>query len=81
MSDKDKRELPRPCSVNGLKATCHLLYVQCWTHAESPMVGGFPAGQESLSAALVEYQDGTMESVDAKFVRFTDIDIEDGDAR
>ena len=77
--DKDKRELPRPCVVNGLKATCHLLYVQYWTHAESPMVGGFPAGQESLSAALVEYRDGTVENVDAEFVRFTD--VEDGDAQ
>lgn len=74
-----EREMPRPCVVDGERCTCHLLYVQYWTHGAGLTVGSFPAGQESGSMALVEHADGSVSDVDACKVTFTD--VEDGDVR
>ena len=66
---------PRPCIVYGKrKALLHLFFVYTWTHGESAMIGGFPAGQESKPVALVEYPDGSIETVYAGGVQMLDSD-------
>ena len=66
----------RPCVVESvdhkLDALCHMLFVKSWTHGESALIGGFSAGQESEAFALVEYNDGKLETVPARDVKFTD---------
>lgn len=43
-----------------------------WTIGESPMVGGYAAGQMSQTYAIVEYEDGTVHEHYPSEIRFTD---------
>ena len=43
-----------------------------WTIGESPMVGGYAAGQMSQTVAIVEYEDGTVHEHYPLEIRFTD---------
>lgn len=70
--DADVRPCVVDCVDHKLEAVCHRLYVRQWTHGEAITVGGFPAGQESEAFALVEYDDGELDTVPARSVRFTD---------
>lgn len=63
----------RPCIVNGHKrALLHFFFVRAWTHGESAMIGGFTAGQEAHPSALVEYEDGSMDTLEPQRVRMLD---------
>lgn len=49
----------------------------CWNHrselvGESPLRGGYPAGQISGTFAIVEYEDGTVHEIEPKNIRFLD---------
>lgn len=45
-----------------------------WTTGESPMIGGYAAGQMSQTVAIVEYEDGTVHEHYPSEIRFTDRD-------
>ncbi len=45
-----------------------------WTIGESPMIGGYAAGQMSQTVAIVEYEDGTVHEHYPSEIRFTDRD-------
>lgn len=57
---------PRPCLVNVAgekrRALCHLLYVSAWTHGAAATIGGFSAGQETRPEAIVEYENGQLDT-------------------
>lgn len=54
----------RLCMVNDRKAVFHNWAEISYPVGESAFRGGPPAGQVSYVAALVEYEDGTVERVD-----------------
>ena len=62
----------RPCLVDGERCLFHGAYVRQWTHGASPLIGGFPAGQESRLVAVVEGEDGTLREVLASRVCLLD---------
>lgn len=69
----DDEALPaRPCLVDGERCLFHGAYVRQWTHGASPLIGGFPAGQESRLVAVVEGEDGTLREVLASRVCLLD---------
>lgn len=73
MELKVKMPQPRPCMVRQEgRALLHGLFVQAWTHGSSIAVGGFCAGQETASMALVEYEDGRLDTVVVSAVRMLD---------
>ena len=44
-----------------LSATFYGVFQEAWTHGESLVVGGFPAGQMAFPVAVVDYGDGLTE--------------------
>lgn len=54
------------------KALFHCWSERFWTIGESPMVGGYAAGQMSQTVAIVEYEDGTIHEHYASEIRFAD---------
>lgn len=45
-----------------------------WTHGASASIGGFPAGQESHPAAIVELDDGSIKTCELECLRMLDSD-------
>ena len=43
-----------------------------WTIGQSPMVGGYAAGQMSQTVAIVEYEDGTVHEHSVGEIQFMD---------
>lgn len=72
---------PRPCLVDGERCLFHGAYVKPWTHGASPLIGGFPAGQESRLVAVVEGEDGTLREVLASRVCLLDFETSFGEYR
>lgn len=67
-----KNEL-RPCIVDGYKrALLRFFFIRAWTHGAAATVGGFTAGQEAHTVALVEYEDGSMDTLEPQRVRMLD---------
>lgn len=64
----------RPCVANGKPGIFHGFYQLAWTHGAAINIGGFPAGQEAYPVALVEFKDGTVETVRVGDIRFLDSD-------
>lgn len=63
----------RPCIVRQEgRALLHGFFVKAWTHGASAMIGGFSAGQETVPMALVEFEDGRVDSVVVDAVRMLD---------
>ena len=66
----------RPCVVyNGSeprKALCHLFTTRAFVLGPSPLKGGHMGGQVSEPVAVVEFEDGTVETVTPSHVRFLD---------
>lgn len=63
----------RLCRVNGRIAAFH-----CWEQYSnvvnaSHLVGGYPGGTISFVRGIVEYDDGTLDLVAPKTIRFVDI--------
>lgn len=56
------------------KGYFHKWYDRIWTIGESPMVGGYAAGQISQTVAIVEYEDGTIHEHYPSEIQFTDRD-------
>lgn len=58
---------PRPCLVGHEKrpALLHGFSTKAWTHEESALIGGFPAGQISYPVAVVEFECGNVDEVRA----------------
>lgn len=44
-----------------LPATFYGVFQKAWTHGESLLKGGFPAGQMAFPVAVVDYGDGLKE--------------------
>ncbi len=62
----------RPCIVRGRKALFHM-----WENFSKPVaaelhIGGAPAGVLSLTLAIVEFEDGTVDRVLPQEVKFAD---------
>lgn len=66
----------RPCVVyecpGPRKAICHLLTTHAYVIPPSPLKGGHSGGQISSPVAVVEFEDGTMDTVNPKLIRFLD---------
>ena len=60
----------RPCYVDGKKALFHRWEDRAEVVEPSIMVGGHPGGQLKWTCAIVEYEDGTIETVYPTKVRF-----------
>lgn len=60
----------RPCYVDGKKALFHRWENRVEVVEPSIMVGGHPGGQIKRTCAIVEYEDGRIESVYPTKVRF-----------
>ena len=72
MEIRVKNEL-RPCIVDGHKrALLRFFFIRAWTHGAAATVGGFTAGQEAHPVALVEYEDGSMDTLEPQRVRMLD---------
>ena len=54
------------------RAFFHLFTTRALPIEPSPLRGGHPGGQYSRPIAIVEYEDGTVDTVDAESVRFLD---------
>ena len=66
----------RSCIIvgEGLAVKFHKFYTLAYVVAPSIMVGGHPGGQVSDERALIEMPDGTIESVPACNIKFTDVE-------
>ena len=67
----------RPCIVNGKNARFHRWCGRSEIIEPSPLVGGHNGGVIQWTAAIVEYEDGTLGEVLPKNIRFTDNESED----
>lgn len=54
------------------QALFHGWFVHAWTHGESPLIGGFSAGQETALLAIVEFSSGNIELVYHDRIKFCD---------
>ena len=67
----------RPCEVTiertTLKATFHAWSEYANVIGESPLIGGHASGQIKYPVAVVEYEDGQVNTVPATCVKFTDV--------
>ena len=54
------------------KGYFHKWFDRYWTVGQSPMVGGYSAGQMSETVAIVEYEDGTVHEHLPREIQFTD---------
>lgn len=71
MVDTYEREDGKP---KERRAFFHLFSTSAFPIEPSPLKGGHPGGQVSKPVAIVEYEDGTVETVIASRVRFFDTD-------
>ena len=62
----------RQCEVKGKKALFHQWVTKMDTIPDSPLMGGAPGGQYSITLGIVEYEDGTVDMVLPIQIRFTD---------
>lgn len=62
----------RPCIVNGKKALFHKWNEFAKVVEASPLIGGSPAGQIKYTLGMVEYEDGTVEEVLPRHIKFLD---------
>lgn len=62
----------RMCMVDGKKALFHRWHEFCNVVAESPMIGGTPAGQIKYTLGTVEFEDGHIEEVAPHRIKFMD---------
>ena len=60
----DKTMVERPCLFGDgerkFRGIFHGFFTETWTHGASCSIGGFPAGQESHTYALVEDERGKL---------------------
>lgn len=66
------RDETRPCIVNGMRAIFHKWYESSELINESPLRGGHPGGAIKGIHAIVEYENGAVECVHPRRVRFVD---------
>lgn len=59
------------------KALFHHWSERYWTVGESPLVGGYSAGQMSQTVGIVEYEDGTVHEHLPQEIRFVDGEARD----
>lgn len=62
----------RQCVVNDKRALFHSWYEIYDVVKPSPMVGGHPGGQISYIVGLVEFEDGHVELLEPRMIRFID---------
>ena len=62
----------RPCYVDGKKALFHKWSDRAEAIAESPMIGGHPAGIIKWTVGIVEFEDGTVKEKAPSEIRFAD---------
>lgn len=62
----------RPCIANGKKALFHRWAERANIVPPSPMVGGHSGGVIKDTAAIVEYEDGTVAEVRTMNIKFAD---------
>ena len=77
ISEETEARTLRPCMVNGKKARFHRWSGRSEIIDPSPLMGGHSGGVMQWTAALVEYEDGTLGEVLPKNIRFTDNESED----
>lgn len=68
----------RECEVSGKHGIWHGFFQKSWTHGGGLTIGSFHPGQESMPVAVVEMDGGSVEVVDARNVRFTDVPMYKG---
>ena len=68
--DESNHKPPRRCTVDGMTACFHGFYQKAYTHEAALTIGGFPAGEEAYPVAVVEYENGQVETIPAEMVRF-----------
>lgn len=69
---KEKENIYYDCIINNEKKA----HFHCWEECAnvvgaSPMIGGHTAGQIKYTLAIVEYEDGTIDEVSPKSIKFT----------
>lgn len=62
-----------PCWVSEMpgektKALLIGFFQEAWTHGDSPLIGGFKAGQIAYPAAVVMFESGDVRSIHARAV-------------
>ena len=62
----------RPCLVCGKKHLFHRWSWRAWTVPPSPLKGGDPGGQSSVTMAIVEDEFGQVSEVSPRDIRFID---------
>lgn len=73
--DSSRNKGMRPCEVGGRPGLWHGFFQGSWTRGSTVSASGHYAGQESMPVAVVETEDGRVEVVDARMVRFTDVPV------
>lgn len=62
----------RRCEVNGEKAYFHRWNTHANVVEPSPMIGGAPGGQIQYTLGIVEFEDGRIEEVAPRTIKFID---------
>ena len=62
----------RACWCEGRRALFHQWVNEAYVVAQSPMVGGTPAGQLWAVLALVEFENGDVKTVRPEKIKFAD---------
>lgn len=72
----DKFDGGRPCIItrgsDGCRGVLYGFVTEVWTRGESYTIGGFPAGQECHTYALVENENGMLMMLEPRFIRLLD---------
>lgn len=75
MNIEVKKEL-RPCVIHGKKHLFHCWYLRQDVVSESPLAGGYPAGQVSRLYGVVENEAGQIDLAPPLEIEFVDNKIE-----
>ena len=62
----------RPCFVGDRKGMFHMWINEAYVCDGSMVIGGHPGGQVWSILGLVEFEDGHVEKIDPKNIRFAD---------
>nr|DAG77276.1 MAG TPA: hypothetical protein [Caudoviricetes sp.] len=77
MAEFEMKPSIRPCLVGGKKHIFHQWENLAWVVNASPLRGGHPGGQRSLTMAIVEDENGQVHEVHPAEVEFIDGKVEE----
>lgn len=60
----------RECTYKDEKCLFHGFFQRAYTHESALTIGGFPAGQESETVAIIELPSGEIKEVSATKIKF-----------